>query len=720
MRTVLVASIILGFPVLGLVFGAGSCLQAAADTLPEQHAAEAAALAGAERDQRLDAGRHHTCLVREDGKVICWGSNVGRQLGHDRLPKANAPTVVPNLGNVLEVAAGAAHTCVRNEDMDVECWGGKHIEAQAIKGLRDAIGIAAGGRESCAVEHDGRVLCWNMYDSPVTPSPVKGVHDALEVAVGERHACARTQRGKVKCWGSNRFGQLGDGRARFRAGAALVDGLNHVIDIAAGKSHTCALRFDGSVACWGWGGRGQLGVGTLADANRPRLVQDLGGPATEIAIGADFSCARLNSGRVQCWGSAAQGQLGHGIADEDAMFGRPVWVTGIEEATALTAGQTHACAEINRGAQTMCWGSNTEGQLGEGPQLFRPLPTNNSHITEPVTAIAAGSAHACAVVDGGRVRCWGHNSNWQLGDRAAPRCTTPIEVRDLERAVAVANGGKHTCALLQDGHVACWGTNGRGQMGDARREVRTRVKIVPKLENAVAIEAGLHHTCAITSEKTLMCWGDNRFAQLGDGTRSLKTHPTRVSGVGKEIVDVAAGAKHTCALSANGSVWCWGRNDVGQIGDGSTRNRSKPRQVKGIDGRAVEIASYQNRTCARRDDGAILCWGDHKPKARKVAMWPDATQLTMGVAHVCARENAGTVSCIGNNYSGQLGDGSRIFRPEPFRLSTITDVAEIAAGKRFTCARKEGGSVTCWGDNHFGQLGYAGRKQSAEPIPIAK
>jgi len=714
MRSAFIFTLFVGTPLLALA-GVGSCLQPSGD--PLEHQAEAEALAAADRDRKLVAGRHHTCMVNPEGQVTCWGSNERRQLGHDQLPKANAPSVVPGVADVVEVAAGDHHTCVRDEEMKVHCWGGKHLELQSVAELRDVMSVASGGRDACAVEHDGAVKCWNMHQSTVTLDPIGGIDDALDIAMGERHACARTRKGRVSCWGSNRFGQLGDGRSRFRSAAAEVQGLGSVVDIAAGKSHTCALRYDGDVLCWGWGGRGQLGNGINADANRPVKVQDLGAPATEIAAGDDFTCARLDDGRVQCWGSAEHGQLGQGVVDEEAVFSRPVWVTGVVEATALAAGQKHACAEM-AGDRVVCWGANAEGQMGEGPRLFRPLPTKHPHLEEPVVALGAGSAHACAVMDAGRVRCWGHNRTWQLGDRAASRCATPIEARDVQRAVAVTNGGKHTCALMQDGQVVCWGTNGRGQMGDERREMRTRAKVVAKIKDVVAIDAGLHHTCAVRGDGTLVCWGDNRFAQLGDGTRSLKTRPTRVKGL-KEVVGVAAAAKHTCALKEDGSVWCWGRNDVGQIGDGTTRNRSTPRQVKGIDGKAVEIQAYQNRTCARRDDGAILCWGDHKPKARKIADWPEATQFSVGVAHVCARENGGTVSCVGQNYSGQLGDGSRIYRPEPFRLETVKNVAEVKAGKRFTCARLEDGSVTCWGDNHFGQLGYEGTKVAAEPVAIA-
>ncbi len=714
MRSVFIFSTFVGMPLLALAL-VGSCLQVSDDPLAT--AAETVALAAADRDRRMDSGRHHTCVVRGTGAVVCWGSNEGRQLGHDQLPKANAPSTVPGVSDIVEVAAGDRHTCVRDEEMDVFCWGGKQISLQPINGLRDVIGVSAGGRDACALEHDGAVKCWDMYGSSVVLDEIRGVAGGLEVALGARHGCVRTELGRVQCWGSNRFGQLGDGRARFRAAAAEIAGLTHVIDIAAGKAHTCALRSDGGVYCWGWGGRGQLGDGARSNANRPRAVEDLGAEAVELAAGDDFSCARLVDGRVQCWGSAAHGQLGHGVAHEDATFARPVWVAGLSEATAIAAGEKHACAEI-AGERVVCWGANEEGQLGEGPRLFRPLPTTHKKLGEPVLRLAAGSAHSCAVVDGGRVRCWGHNTAWQLGDRAASRCSTPIDVRNLPPAVAVTNGGKHSCALLRDGKVACWGTNGRGQMGDAKREMRTRAKIVPKLATVTKIDAGLNHTCAIRADKTLVCWGDNRFAQLGDGTRSVKTSPTSARALGRDIVDVAAAAKHTCALKANGAVWCWGRNDVGQIGDGTTRSRSKPRQVKGINGQAVEIDAYQNRTCARRADGAVFCWGDHKPKARKVADWPSATQITMGVAHICALDTDGMVSCVGNNYSGQLGDGSRIYRPTPFRLKSLSRVSEIAAGKRFTCARLEDGEVRCWGDNHFGQLGYAGTKSSPEPLAI--
>jgi hypothetical protein len=196
-------------------------------------------------------------------------------------------------------------------------------------------------------------------------------------------------------------------------------------------------------------------------------------------------------------------------------------------------------------------------------------------------AIAAGGAYTCALLSDGTARCWGYNSDGQLGDGTTTQRLTPVAVSGLTNAVAIATGSYHTCALLSDGSARCWGGNNNGQLGDGTTTKRLTPVTVIGLTNTVAIAGGDFHTCVLRSNGTARCWGHNTFGQLGDGTTTQRTTPVTVSGL-TNAVAVAGGHFYTCALLSNGGARCWGDNDNGQLGDGTTTERHTP-VVVGLD-----------------------------------------------------------------------------------------------------------------------------------------
>jgi alpha-tubulin suppressor-like RCC1 family protein len=217
-------------------------------------------------------------------------------------------------------------------------------------------------------------------------------------------------------------------------------------------------------------------------------------------------------------------------------------------------------------------------------------------LNDSLVRLAAGSAHTCQVNDDGTVRCWGLNSSGQLGDGTTTTRPTPVTVVGLTNAVAIAAGEFHTCVLVANGTARCWGDNSKGQLGDGTTTTRLTAVSVPNVADAVAIAAGEFHTCAILANGTARCWGDNISGQLGDGTTTQRLTPTAVtisflqrspSGgtvvvvpLGN-IVQIATGRRHTCAIIANGfgSVRCWGENGSGQIGVGATSDVLRPLSV---------------------------------------------------------------------------------------------------------------------------------------------
>ena len=418
--------------------------------------------------------------------------------------------------------------------------------------------VTAGSSQTCAVTTAGGVVCWGGQHS--TPVALAGLSSGVAaIAAGSRHTCALTAGGGVLCWGENSEGQLGDGTTTARPDPTPVSGLSSgVAAIAAGMYHTCALTTGGGALCWGRNGFGQLGDGTTTQRSAPTEVLGLWTGVTGIAAGGGHTCAVMADGSAKCWGDNNSGQIGDGTTQKRLVT---TDVRGMPDAAAgIAAGGNHTCAWTTGGA-ALCWGDNGLGQVGDGTTTKRYLPTPVSGMAGGVAAVAAGFVHTCALTAAGGVACWGDNSVGQLGDGITTRRLTPTTVPGvLAGTAAVAAGGMHTCVLTAGGGVACWGY-GTGAVPTPVSGLASGV---------AAIETGSFHTCAITTGGGLACWGENPFGQLGDGTTTSRLVPAAVSGLSSGVVAIAAGGGHTCALTAAGSVLCWGDNSVGQLGDGTT------------------------------------------------------------------------------------------------------------------------------------------------------
>ena len=358
--------------------------------------------------------------------------------------------------------------------------------------------------------------------------------------------------------------------------------------VAAGHYHTCALTAGGGVACWGFNNDGQLGDGTRMDRLTPTAVSGLGSGIAAIAAGANHTCALTAGGGVVCWGRNTDGQLGNGGSGSSSRSLTPTPVVGLENGVAaIAAGYAHTCA-LTTGGAVLCWGANWAGQLGDGTTAERKTPTAVIGLESGIATLVTGGVHTCAVTSAGGAMCWGWNTTGQLGDGTTTGRLTPVAVAGLEGGVEMLTAGDtHTCAVTAAGGGVCWGKNLSGQLGDGTTADRWTPTAVSELGSGVAgITAGFSHTCAAATGGTVVCWGRNAEGQLGDGTTVPRLTPTAISGLERRVATVVAGGYHTCAVTAGGgAVLCWGWNQYGQLGDGTTANRQTPTAVVGLAGR---------------------------------------------------------------------------------------------------------------------------------------
>ncbi|MFF2931068.1 RCC1 domain-containing protein [Streptomyces mirabilis] len=330
-------------------------------------------------------------------------------------------------------------------------------------------------------------------------------------------------------WGDNAYGQVGDGTENIRLAPVRPQGLAGVIGIAGGGWHSLALKYDGSVWAWGRNNAGQLGDGT-----------------------PHYSDTR-------------------------------VMVGGVNGVIGISAGLEHSLA-LKRDGSVWAWGQNRDGQLGDGTRTARNAPVIAQDVGR-VKSIAAGAGHSLALKYDGSVWAWGDNFAGQLGDGTTTRRLTGVLVGGVADVIGIAAGVSYSLALKWDGTVWAWGNNSFGELGIGSTDpLPSHFQPVPvAIEGAVAaIAAGMNHSLALMRDGTMWAWGLNSAGQLGDGTTTDRHVPVKVQGVTGVVAIAAAGTGHSLALKSDGTVWAWGSNNWGQLGDGTQTDRHIPGKVQGF------------------------------------------------------------------------------------------------------------------------------------------
>lgn len=502
------------------------------------------------------AGGSHSCARLNSGAVRCWGLNDMGQLGDGTTTRRLTSVAVSNLSGAVALDLGSTHSCATVTGGALRCWG-RNVEGQL-------------GDGSTGIER--------------TPVAVNGLTGVTAFALGNDHGCAIAGGGAVQCWGLNSRGQIGNGRGSnnrlLPVVASVLAGANPT-RLAPGLGHTCALSGTGAVQCWGANEHGQLGDGSNENNPAAAPLTGLGSGALAVSANLFHSCAVAAGGAARCWGRNDFGRLGTGNTTSQST---PTAVSGLGSGvSAISTGENHSCAVVNGGAR--CWGRNLYGQLGDGSTVDRLTPVATVGLASGVSDIVIGGSTSCARLGNGGVRCWGDNGLNQLGDGTQDNSSVPVTPLGLDSGVArLAVGGLHACALLSGGGVRCWGNNLSGQLGDGTTVAGSTPGPVLGLidSGAVRIATGFAHSCALLTSGTVSCWGDNSAGQLGDGTTTRRLSPVAVAGL-SGVVEIAAGYDVSCALLGSGSVRCWGANRYGQLGDGTLGYVNRPTASQRID-----------------------------------------------------------------------------------------------------------------------------------------
>ncbi|MBN1837670.1 MAG: hypothetical protein JW820_17570 [Spirochaetales bacterium] len=640
------------------------------------------------RKRMISAGWDHTVAVREDGQVWAWGENVMGQLGDGTTTERAEPVPVLGLAGIVAVAAGGEHTLALKSDGTVWAWGynlsgevgdgtnEKRTSPVPVGGLNSVVAIAAGAHHSVALTDSGTVWAWGCGRGNA-PGVVGGLSDITAISSGGGWFTLALAADKtVWAWGNNEHGQLGDGTKIDRGAPVPVSNLTNVTSVAAGMYHSSALDADGNV--WLWGGS--------ADQLVPLQFTGLS-QVTELA-------ASTGTRALRCDGTVWV------IAPESAATP----IDGLSDIVGIAGGNGHWIALKSNGS-LLGWGMDEHGQLGSGVRGYRTQPVRVIDISD-VTAVSAGFRHSLALDAAGNVWAWGENTLAQLGlgnrDAGPGRrgFPEPEAATGMPTAAGIAGGHDSSVGLTPDGQLWVWGWTALGLLDTPEQSTLLSdvaaaasgmaglgMEIVALKQDGTVWHQRSNTTSGQVTGLTDMAGLDGYNGHLvlkADGTVWEWEHGSpvvQVAGI-SGVVSVASGGGHAVAATDSGTVWTWGSNSAGQLGDGTTIDRPLPAQIAGLSG-VVQAAAGQYYSLALKSDGTVWAWG-----------W---------------------------NGRGQLGDGTTTDRTSPVQVTGLTNVTAISAYGGYgthSLALDSSGDVWAWGSNEFSQIGDGVSVYQVTPVEV--
>ena len=703
----------------------------------------------------ISAGRYHGLALKSDGTVWAWGDSTNGQLGNGTLAVSSEPKRIEGLSGVIAISAGAEHNLALKNDGTVWAWGANGFSTDRygqvgndstldqltpVQVFSGAIAISAGRYHSMALKSDGTVWVWGRNDSgqlgdntlvhKFTPIQVLGVggvgflSDVVTIYAGGYHNVVVKNDGTLWTWGYNTYGQLADNTTVTKKtpiqvmGLAGVGTLSDVVSVYMGRYHSLFVKSDGTVLSAGQGTYGQLGVNTvvnkkvLVNVLRPDGLGNLSG-IVSVSGGQYFSFAVDATGNVYAWGSNNDGLLGDGT---DTQRNLPVQLSGLGPVLFVEGGDAYAISLMGD-HKIKSWGNGTFGELGHGPiTIPKPSFVLGLERDELIRDISGGTNYSVVLKSDGSVWSLGQNICGQLGDNTVNdnasliEAVGPVGEGHLTGITAIATGLSFTVGLKADGTVWTWGLNTNGQLGDGTLDDKHYPVQAIGVTDVVAVAAGGSHSLALKNDGTIWAWGANVKGQLGDNTLVTSSTPLQVkdpTGTGNitGIIAIAAGNTSSVALKSDGTVWTWGANTYGQLGDNTLVDKKLPLQVLGEGGVGYlegvnAISTSGGFVIAKKVDGTVWAWGlntngqlgdgtaTNKSTPVKV-LGPGEVEFLTGVAAISAGTNHnlflkadGTVWGVGSNIYGQLGEGrlgENLTRP--IQISGVNNVTKIFAGR---------------------------------------
>ena len=534
------------------------------------------------------------------------------------------------------------------------------------------------------------------------------------IASGRSDTLIMMSDGSVLAWGRNLHGQLGTSVGVPQPTPFEVGSIGNLAYLAAGHYHSLGIREEGSLWAWGRNAEGQLGTSVS-----PGAVPVQVGTSTDWSTasgGAYHSVALKEDGSLWAWGSNDYGQLGTDQSINELLV--PSRVGTGSDWRWISSGESYNLA-IKNGGTLWAWGYNYNSECGTDSALSEIDTPNRIGTNAQWSSVSAGGTHGLAIRTDGTLWGWGDNSYGRIGVPGDLSQTSPVQVGSDADWKMVSAGGDHTVALKKSGSLWAWGRNNYGQLGTnltiGQLDEPTRIGTKSDWK---LVRAGNGFTVAVKDDGSVWSWGTNAFGELGNGLAGNKSSPAMASSVSPAPWDTrppAAGGSHGLIIKTDGTLWAWGSNASGALATSLGHTRIVPLQV-GSDMDWEMAWAGGSTSLGLKDDGTLLGWGDNRysqlgspgedsSAPLEVGVFPDLMDLDPGYEHILLVRGS-TLWAWGRNDHGQCGTDAAIVTVEsPARIGTDEDWQAVAGGDRFSLALKTDGSLWAWGYNSYGQLG---------------
>lgn len=580
--------------------------------------------------------------------------------------------------------------------------------------------VAAGYTHSIALRRDNTAWVWgqNSYgqgNEEGVPRRLSAATNPVAVAAGYAHNIVLKSDGTVWTCGWNSGGQLGNGLVQTYGTSGPVNGLTGVVAVAGGFAHSLALKSDGSVWAWGDNSSGELGDGGAHTRSLTPIKVNALTDVVAIAAGFHHSVALKADGSIWTWGSNTYGQLGDGSAGSRST---PVQISGIGNVVAVSSVYSHVLV-IKSDHTVWAWGDNSYGKLGDGTTTQRRVPVQITALTD-VTSVKAGYSHSLALASDGTVWAWGSNSSGQCGDIEVSSSSAPVHVPGITSVISLAAGGSHSVAWKSDGTAIAWGSNGYGQLSDGTTSQRSLFGQVANLPSIERVVASGNSTFAIGGG-SVWAWGNNTYGQLGIGNTTDQTRPIQVPGLLYSTNSVATGGKHSVALKNDGTVWAWGNNSNGQLGNGTLVSTTQPSMVPDMTDVAM-VAAGDAHTVVLKWDGTVwMCGGLRQPPPAIGPYFTLPYLVTELTDVACIAASGATTYAVlydGTVWTWQCDTHSPQGYSTPIQVVGLWNAETIAAAGGHTLAGGYYGPTWAWGSNTYGQVGNGTTTNVGSPVNI--
>jgi len=653
----------------------------------------------------------HNMVIKTTGRLFGWGGNGFREIGNNT---STNPIMTP------VSIAGAVKTFCK---------------------------ITTGYGYTVSITNRGRVWAWgdnsngqlgdNSTTQRVTPVSVLGaVKTFCEISSGPagQHVIAIDKNGRVWAWGNNNNGRLGDNSVTSRRTPVSVAGaIKTFCKIAASNNHSVAIDKNGRVWAWGANFNGQIGDNTIVSKNTP--VSILGGVKTfcQIYAGQIHVIAIDKNGRLWSWGDNTNAQLG-----DNSITARrtPVSVLGTAKTFCqISAGVAHSVG-IDRNGKIWCWGTNNNGQLGDGTQVSKRTPVS-IYGTKTFCRISAGLNHTIAVDSSGNVWSWGENISGVLGNNASLSKRTPVSILGAVKTFCEINGGTTAVSVDKNGRLWSWGDNGTNVLGiNSGGNRYTPVSVLGATKTFCKVAVGQNNASGLTYNGKIWAWGFGFFGTNGDNGGTNRSTPVAVGGATNNTYCHVAMSGHGMGITTTGRVWCWGNNQYGQVGVLTSVVGTRvftPMAIIGTIKTFCKIAAGGNHSVAIDRYGKVWCWGYNglgnlgnnstidscSPVSVVETTAKTFCKIAGGSNHTLAIDKNGRAWGWGINSNGMLGNNSTINQCTPVSVcGTVKTFCEIAAGSQYSLAIDKNGKMWGWGSNSFGQIGDNSVSQFNTPVSI--